>query len=262
MKKLVLFLFVLVCCIIGVILLSCKSKANNIEEISSTFLGTPYFRDPLGENGGIDKDPIYRFDKFDCLTFVETMLALTFSKNSDDFENIIKRIRYKDGEVDIKKRNHFVNPDWIQNNSDFVKEATRAIANKINSDISCSKIMLDRKTWFKKNYNIDVNIEEQEAILDYITLDTLFEKEPELIKAITEPMIINIVIHKPEFKKRYGSEINTSHIGFLIPKENGLIFRHASFLKEKVVDDEFFHYLRMLKKYKMYKGINFLEIKS
>ncbi|MBD5405959.1 DUF1460 domain-containing protein, partial [bacterium] len=239
-----------------------KSKANNITNVSSVFLGIPYFRDPLGENGGIDKDPIYRFDRFDCLTFVETVLALTFSKNSDDFEDIIKRIRYSNGEVDIKKRNHFINPDWIQNNSDFVKEATKDIADKINSEISVSKIMLDRKTWFKKNYNIDINIEEQEAVLDYITLDTLLAKEAELKKAITEPMIVNIVIYKPSFRKRYGSEINTSHIGFIIPSENELIFRHASFFKEKVVDDEFFRYLRMLKKYKMYKGINFLEIKS
>lgn len=261
MKKLFVLIFLTVFGYAVFFFLNTESKANNLDKISHSLLNIPYSRDPLGENGGIDKDPIYRFDKFDCLTFVETVLALTFNKNSDDFENIIKRIRYKDGEVDIKKRNHFINPDWIQNNSDFVKEATKSVADKINSKLSVSKIMLDRKTWFKKNYNIDVNVEEQEAVLDYIPLDTLLEKEAELTRAITEPMILNIVIHKPEFKKRYGSEINTSHIGFLIPTENGLTFRHASFHKEKVVDDEFFRYLRMLKKYKMYKGINFLEIK-
>lgn len=257
MKK----IFLLICCIAGLVLLGFKSRTNNIEFVSQRFLNSPYVRDPLGEESGIDNDPLYRFDVFDCLTFVETVLALSFSDNKEEFERLINQIRYKDGEVDIKKRNHFVNPDWIENNSNIVSDITKKIAKKINKDMSVSKINLDRSTWFKKNYNIDVAMKVEEVSLDYIDFDTLLLNEKEIIKAIKEPVIINIVIHKPEFKQKYGSEISTSHIGFLIPKDDSLILRHASYYKEKVVDENFFNYIKVLKKYPMYRGINFLEIK-
>ncbi|MGN0929598.1 MAG: N-acetylmuramoyl-L-alanine amidase-like domain-containing protein [Alphaproteobacteria bacterium] len=254
-------IFVLIYCLFGLVLLGCKSRTNNIEEVSAKFLGAPYVRNPLGEGIGIDKDPIFRFDKFDCLTFVETMLALGLSNNKEEFEDIIKKIRYKDGEVSIETRNHFVNPDWIKNNSDIVEDITKRIAKKINKDVSVSIINLDRKTWFKKNYNIDVAIDEEQASLDYIDFETLLSNEREIINSIKEPVIVNIVINKPEFKQMYGTEINTSHIGFVIPKDGSLTLRHASYYKEKVVDENFFNYIKMLKKYPKYRGINFLEIK-
>lgn len=261
MKKVFLFIFVLISCGAGLFLLGFKSKVNNIEVVSAPFLGISYLRDPLGEGSGIDKDPIYRFDKFDCLTFVETMLALSLSDDKEEFEYMIKKIRYKNSEVSIQTRNHFVNPDWIENNSDIVKDITKKIAKKINNNVSVSITNLDRRTWFKKNYNIDVAIDEERVSLDYIDFDTLLSNEKEITSNIKESVIVNLVIHQPELKQRYGTEIATAHIGFLIPKDDSLILRHASYYKEKVVDENFFNYIRVLKKYPKYRGINFLEIK-
>lgn len=261
MKRLFLLTFVVICCIISGLLFCCSSRANNIDKFSYAFLNAPYVRNPLGEGDGIDKDPIYRFDAFDCLTFVETVLALSLSKDKNEFEELIKKIRYKNGEVAIEKRNHFVNPDWIENNSYIVYDNTKDIAKKINKDVSIISSELDRKTWFKKNYNLDVDYEIEQVSLDYIDFDTLLLNEKYIIKVIKEPVIINLVIHRPVFKQRYGTEINTSHIGFLIPKDNTLIIRHASYYKEKVVDENFFDYIKILKKYPQYRGINFLKIK-
>ncbi|MCB9741246.1 MAG: DUF1460 domain-containing protein [Alphaproteobacteria bacterium] len=46
-----------------------------MKAISEPWLGLPYQLGPLGEAGGVDPDPVMRFDVFDCLTFIEEVLA-------------------------------------------------------------------------------------------------------------------------------------------------------------------------------------------
>ena len=56
--------------------------AAKIDQVSSPFLGTTYAISPLGEGSGIDTDPRLRWDKVDCLTFVETSMALALAPRS------------------------------------------------------------------------------------------------------------------------------------------------------------------------------------
>lgn len=137
--------------IVLLFLFGCKDDGrNSIDKISSSFKEIEYSLNPLGENFGIDNDPLYRFDKFDCLTYVETVLALHFAKNKDEFETIINNIRYSNGKVSFETRNHFTNPDWIRNNRKYVSDITNNIATKLNIVPSISFITLDRSNWFKK----------------------------------------------------------------------------------------------------------------
>ena len=142
------------------------SFSDIILNVSHEFLGRPYALGPLGEGEGIDADPLYRFDKFDCLTFVETVLAQSYTQNStasfrtpsdyrdNYFKNLMNKIRYKDGIISFVTRNHFQNPDWVENNSHFVQNKSNEISKSVlNKNSSKSIIKLDRKSWFKKNYN-------------------------------------------------------------------------------------------------------------
>ena len=54
--------------------------------LGECFLGVPYQESPLGEGVLPDADPVIRFDAFDCVTFVETVLA-------DCDENKLNHIR-------------------------------------------------------------------------------------------------------------------------------------------------------------------------
>ena len=126
------------------------SVNNKILSISSKLLDNPYLLNPLGEEGGIDKDPLFREDFFDCLTFVETVLAKSFS-NGKDIISFMNKIRYKDGVVSFETRNHFQNPDWIKNNKNLENvsdEISKFILNKTSSK---STIELDRKLFRKRN---------------------------------------------------------------------------------------------------------------
>src|SRR6185369_6545399 len=52
---------------------------------------------------------------FDCVTYVETVLALAHSENRSQFRDALKGIRYESGKVDWKRRNHYMT-QWLRNN--------------------------------------------------------------------------------------------------------------------------------------------------
>jgi len=93
--------------------------ALRVESISRLFLGRPYVTNPL--NGSADTPEVFTagFDGlrrgFDCVTYVETVVARSYSRNSKDYASLLRRIRYESGRVDWKRRNHYMT-NWIRNN--------------------------------------------------------------------------------------------------------------------------------------------------
>jgi hypothetical protein len=79
--------------------------------ISERLLGSKYIVKPL--KGSLDSPEqfVTRTDGFDCVTYVETVLALGKSKSADEFAGHLREIRYKDGEVDYIKRLHYIS-EW------------------------------------------------------------------------------------------------------------------------------------------------------
>ncbi|MDD5304659.1 MAG: DUF1460 domain-containing protein, partial [Elusimicrobia bacterium] len=120
--------------------------------MSSRFLDRPYMVSPLGEgsSGVYDKDPLYRFDGFDCTTFVETVMALSLAKDSGDFERLINLIRYERGAVSFTARNHFTDADWIPNNirAGFLRDITSIVAGKEGNQIASA--VIDKAGWYRK----------------------------------------------------------------------------------------------------------------
>jgi hypothetical protein len=88
---------------------------KRLDWISEHFLARPYVAGPLG--GGPDLPEVLRvsLDAFDCVTYKETVLALSLARTTDEFVDTIRRIRYVDGEIDWFHRNHYM-VDWARNN--------------------------------------------------------------------------------------------------------------------------------------------------
>ena len=200
-KKIITFAFLL-------ITFSCTkispadSFYKKILSISESFLDKPYSLGPLGEGKGIDPDPLYREDRFDCLTYVETVLAKTFS-TKENVKSTMNKIRYKNGVVSFVSRNHFQNPDWLNNSAKFLNNASQQISKSVlNKDSSKSKIVLDRKNWFKKNYNVDVDIEPEVVFLDYISLSDFHNNIEKFTKFIDKPYIFMTVISDKTLNSR------------------------------------------------------------
>ncbi len=87
--------------------------------LSSMLLGAPYKYGPLGEGpkGKYDRDPIFRLDRFDCVTFIETVIALALSKSLPQAVRELQKIRYRGGKISYQTRNHFTVGQWLPVNS-------------------------------------------------------------------------------------------------------------------------------------------------
>ena len=82
---------------------------------TAALLGAPYRHSPLGEGFGIDPDPRFRLDAFDCMTFVETAVALGSASSVEEARRALDDVRYS-GRPEFASRNHEVLSQWFPAN--------------------------------------------------------------------------------------------------------------------------------------------------
>ena len=82
-----------------------------LARLAETFVGRPYVAMSLD---GTDPEPL-RLDlnRFDCMLFIEQLLALVLSESFDQFADRTRTLRYRDGDVSYCKRQHYFH-DWVQ----------------------------------------------------------------------------------------------------------------------------------------------------
>src|SRR6266481_2326453 len=92
-----------------------RSIASRIDVVSRHFLGRPYKPNPL--IGSADTAEVFTasLDGFDCVTYIETVVALSRASNVDDFSKWLRKIRYEAGRIEWDRRNHYMTL-WIRNN--------------------------------------------------------------------------------------------------------------------------------------------------
>ncbi|HUO06474.1 MAG TPA: N-acetylmuramoyl-L-alanine amidase-like domain-containing protein [Candidatus Binataceae bacterium] len=88
---------------------------HRIKVLSARLLGHPYKSNPL--IGSADTDEVFTaaMDGFDCVTYIETVLALARASIVNDFIERLRKIRYERGRIQWARRNHYTTR-WIRNN--------------------------------------------------------------------------------------------------------------------------------------------------
>lgn len=256
------------------------SLSQRIDSISASLLNVPYEFNPLGEgkDGAYDQKPLYRFDVFDCQTYVETILALALASSAADFENKLKNIRYRNGMVSFVNRNHFPNLDWIPNNhrNGYIKDITSTIAYK---KTRISHVFINRQIWYQ---NLDVNriylrdakeearqqklmelkkfnqsVENAFAAIDYVPINDLLKiPNEQLLIKIPTGSVVFLVVNDPKIEKSIHTPLNISHMGFAIWKNHSIYLRHASLNARRTVDVPLKHYLNIFKNLGTLLGIS------
>ncbi len=125
----------------------------------------------------IDPQPLYNIRKSDCVVFVEHTLAMSMSSDFPGFLKMLQRIRYKDGEIGVRTRNHYSETDWNVNNRWLLHEITR--------DIGCTDVkrfdeVINRKAFFKERYKIDVDVPTEKTTQDYVPFEKISEVKAQL----------------------------------------------------------------------------------
>lgn len=257
---------------------------QRMDYFSGKWLGLPYgLNGPLGEgeSGRYDQDPLFRFDTFDCTTFVETVISLARSSSLEQFEDTMNRIRYRNGVVDYLERNHFPEKQWIPNNvaNGYLVEINHLIlpASKIKNTAAIH----DFGNWlrFKKPNDIQVSgANDQQKLglladlqghaslyspvpvsIDYLPVSELLS-EPESLSRIPSGTLVNFVRVDWKIADRIGTDLLVSHQGLVFQKNGVTVLRHASFGAEmRVVEVVLSDYLRSIKPESSLKGIHLLQ---
>lgn len=131
--------------------------AARIDYFSRQFLGKPYLGGAQGEGdqGEFDQSPLYCFDAFDCLTYVNNVLALALSDNPFEFEKKLLQINYYDGVAKYENRFHFMSVDWNPQNqkNKILTDITETIA-----DANYAEGDIDRPNWFLNRSESDIKL--------------------------------------------------------------------------------------------------------
>lgn len=224
---------------------STLSADEKIELISQRLIGTPFKESSIGENGGIDDDPIINLEYIDCVTFVEYIIAFVNSKDIDEFKNHIKLLRYADREINFENRMHLPDFQWFPNAQryGYVKDITGLIGKNYTKKI---------KKQLKKPFYIDKQkIDTSKLISDAVEIEYIPLNKLEVIYNTIPAHSIIRVIREDSFRPYL-----TTHIGIVIQKGKAKYLRHASrHFKEQVVDIPLITYFSTFSKYKNWKAL-------
>lgn len=256
-----------------------------IEAFSRGFLGLPYGDGgPLGEgpSGRYDQDPLFRFDTFDCTTYVETVLALAHAQDTVDFLRRIDEIRYENGVVDYTTRNHWPSLQWVPNNvrNGYLREIVRELAPADVVKVARALIDIPNSYRFMKLENLrtpNLSLAErqerlaewraegnrfsaQEATIDYVPVDWIMQN-PAWLQRLPHGAVVNMVRPNWDLTDIIGTHMNVSHQGLIIRRGTQVLLRHASSSGTKrVTEVPLIDYLRPFIGHATLKGVHFLAV--
>ncbi|WP_032116440.1 DUF1460 domain-containing protein [Candidatus Arsenophonus nilaparvatae] len=198
-----------------------------LNEISASFLDTPYKANTLIGSPTIAEALVINFNGVDCFTLLDYIHAISHSTNKQTFlENLVKT-RYIDSNVSYLKRKHFFS-DWFANSPKN--------ANDITNKISDSYITVTKHLNLKSDggkFIPDLNIIERK--INYIPSDKV---NSHTLQKLKTGDYIGI------YSKLDGLDV--SHVGMVIKKGDQIYYRNASSLSKnmKVVDTPLLDYIR------------------
>jgi hypothetical protein len=92
-----------------------RSASDRLEALSELLLGSSYAAHPLIGSPNTPEVFTASLEGFDCVTYVETVLALSCARRVSEFVERLRKIRYDDGQIEWSRRNHYMT-GWIRNN--------------------------------------------------------------------------------------------------------------------------------------------------
>jgi Protein of unknown function (DUF1460) len=206
--------------------------------VSERFLGTPYGFSPLGEGEGVDADPRLRWDRVDCVTFVEETIALSLAHSPEEVLPFLDRIRYRDGTPSYTARNHLMEADWLPDNAraGFVRDVTKLLG---GPDAVRAEKTLGPASW-------ESPAARALALPDSVHVTGVFPfgllplaKVQAHAKGFPSGTILLVV-------REDGPDRITrvSHLGLIVQRAGHTYLRHATSVAPKaVVDEELEHFL-------------------
>jgi len=195
---------------------SLPAVSQRIAFISQALTGSPYRGYTLVGGPRLPERFVVRDDVFDCVTFCETVLAAALAGDASQFEARLRLIRYKNGEVDWRARNHYFS-EWCANN----------VANHV-----CKPLLLPGSETIDKRLTFMRSLGARQASMTVLPRQALIDNR----RLIATGDIVGFLSRRPG--------LDYFHTGFVVVTDDGgLILRHASKSRGRVLDQPLARFL-------------------
>ena len=184
--------------------------AQRIDFISRALRGTAYRDNTLIGGPKRAEKFVVRDDAFDCVTFCETVLAAANARDLGEFERVLRSIRYRNGVVTWRERNHYFF-EWGRHN----------IENE-----TCRAIVLDGAVEIVKTVTWHRELGRRRFEMTVIPRAALLANKAKLASGD----IIGFVSPRPD--------MDYFHVSFVAFGDKGeVLLRHASQSRHRVIDE-------------------------
>ena len=183
---------------------------QRIDFISRALVGSRYRGYTLIGGPRKAEQFVTRDDVFDCVTYCEAVLAAAIARKPADYEATLRRIRYRDGAVTWRERNHYF-AQWCDNN----------IANQI-----CAPVAVPGAASIDKTVNYMPALGARRTTLAAIPRASLLANK----ELLATGDIIGFLSER--------ARLDYFHIGFVVVAPDGdLWLRHAAKSRGRVLDE-------------------------
>ena len=196
-----------------------KTVVERMKYLSGQLLGSVYLRNSLIGSPSEAEVLVTRMDGFDCITYLETVLALVRAKTPDDFAALLRKIRYRNGQIAYEQRLHYAT-DW----------AHHLIEVGWLSDMS----MGEHTVFRDKTLDLVPGIPPKTAHLRYFPKHEL----PTVSRWLKNADLILFA------SGRKGLDV--SHAGLIIREGDQVLLRNASRSHQKVIDQDLAEFFKSL----------------
>jgi hypothetical protein len=184
--------------------------SQRIAYISAQLRGTRYLAYSLIGGPKRPERFVVRDDGFDCVTYCETVLAAARVRNLDEFEAALRNIRYHDGVVEWRERNHYFF-EWGEHN----------IENGF-----CDYLHMDGEVEITKSVYWHRELGKRQFRMTVIPRKIFLANRDKLV----DGDIVGFVTRR--------QNLDYFHIGFIIFGSKGeLLLRHAARSRRRVLDE-------------------------
>jgi hypothetical protein len=219
---------------------------------SEYFLGMPYSWTCTGD--GIDAlyepKPLVNFDSTNCMVYCEHVLALSISDSWDNFFNNLQQIRYMDGLIGMRTRNHYTMADWLPENSWLLTDVTRKVGGTLTKSVTRT---ISHEQFFKNKGISDMRhvLPDRTLAIDYIPKADLIK-----IKEGLKEGDIGALIFAGK------DNIFSAHMWMVYKKDGRLFIRESTTRGMTTFDTAYDEWAQTVRQSKRYLGISLMRVRD
>jgi hypothetical protein len=232
------------------------AKSQTITEkmnyFSEYFLGTPYAFTCVGdgEYALYEPYPLVNFDSTNCMAYCEHVLALAISDSWDNFFNNLQQIRYKDGMIGMRTRNHYTMGDWLPENKWLLDDVSRKVGGEhtqtVTRTISHTKFFEGKGITDLRHVKADY-----EMTIDYIPKADILKIKDQLQNGDIGTLI---------FANK--TNIFSAHMWMVMEVEGQTIIRESTTRGMTTFDTPYDAWAKRIQDSKRYIGITVMRVKD